>query len=151
MSELTTRFTGVLPWLKGIAAFVVANLIVVFLFKDALRFLIDVDGVDGVTRAGIIVGGKLLFMALTALLAEKRNRFVAGWVGTAFFLDLAFIILLFLPNFGFCPECKAKNLVTSTRCGACGYDGSPRRPRAMVEHDFDGPLHAPREMTERDL
>lgn len=148
MSELTTRFTGILPWLKGIAAFVVAHLVVVVLFNDVSRFLLDLDGK---TRAFIIVGDKVLFVTLAAWLAEKRNRFVAGWAGTAFFLDLAFIILLFLPKFGFCPECKAKNLVTSTSCAACGYDGSPPKPRAMVEHDFDGPLHAPREMTERDL
>jgi ribosomal protein L32 len=136
----------VLPWLKGIGACLAAYAAVILLVL-ALKPWELISDED---RSAVLFFDKVLFMGLAAMMAQARNRSIKSWIAIAFFVDLAFVILLFLPVLSVCTKCGAKNLPHAI-CHSCGNDGRLAGPRTMVENDFNASPYGPREMTERDL
>ena len=142
------RNSELVGWVKGIAAAITVLIAIVILTEVLqLRRLLASFDMD----VSYVLFAKALTIGLAAIMAQNRNRPVAPWLIAAVFFDLAFVILIFLPGYGYCPDCNTKNTLSATHCRSCGRDARPPSHRPMVEHDFNAPLHGPRDMTEQDL
>ncbi|MBI2933511.1 MAG: hypothetical protein HYY16_17860 [Planctomycetes bacterium] len=91
---------------------------------DRASYRADFDSTIGFLKANTLVIGVVLG-ALTALLADRKNRSVLGWGLAGFFLwFLPILVLAFLS--AECPQCRAP-------AGTCGHhEKAPRRVKTAL-------------------